>query len=133
MHDLLQPNNIYLAEKRLVVSSTLLNYHFVLVPGMGRNESIFIIGGIAAGVVVAGSLFLLYPDLMFKNTSFQAQQSGAPLFTGALPTITPPVTNPQSTTTAGAGGNSTNSTAGNTTAGASGSTSTPPAMGPPSY
>ena len=124
---------IFSLRKCLVISSTLLNYHFVRVPDMEKKESVLIITGIVAGVAVAGSLFLLYPDLMFKNTTFQAQQGSAPPVTGASPTITQPATNPQSTTTAGAGSNSTNSTAGNTTAGALGSTSAQPAMGPPSY
>jgi hypothetical protein len=91
---------------------------------MAKTEMFFIVGGIAAGVAIAGSLFLLYPDMMFKNTSFQAQQSGElPDLGGATTTTT--------TTTASAGTNGTNSSAGNTTSGVQGSTSAPPPTGSP--
>lgn len=39
---------------------------------MGK-EMIFIFGAIAAGVAIAGSLFLLYPDMMFQGTSLESQ------------------------------------------------------------
>jgi hypothetical protein len=78
------------------------------------KEAIFIGGAIAVGVAVAASLFLLYPDMMFKNTSLESQ--------GGASTDVPVLIDP--TTTAGAGSNSTNSTA-NATAG-SPSTTTPP-------
>jgi hypothetical protein len=68
------------------------------------KEAIFIIGAIAAGVAVAGSLFLLYPDVMFKGTSLDTQ--------GGASTDVPVFVD--ETTTAGAGSNSTNSTAGTT-------------------
>lgn len=78
------------------------------------KEAIFIMGAIAAGVAVAGSLFLLYPDMMFQNTSLESQ--------GGAATDTPVFVD--QTNTAGVGSNSTNSTSGNTTAGAS--TTVPP-------
>ena len=68
------------------------------------KETIFIIGAIAAGVAVAGSLFLLYPDVMFKGTSLDTQ--------GGASTDVPVFVD--ETTTAGAGSNTTNSTAGTT-------------------
>ncbi|OLC87557.1 MAG: hypothetical protein AUJ08_00470 [Thaumarchaeota archaeon 13_1_40CM_3_50_5] len=83
---------------------------------MGKNESIFIISGIIAGVAVAGSLFLLYPDMMFKDTNL-AQQSGVtPDVYGGSP----------ATTTAGVGANDTNSTTSNTTTGSPAPTAAPP-------
>lgn len=77
---------------------------------MAKNEMFFIVGGIAAGAVIAGSLFLLYPDTMFQNTSFQAQQSGE----------LPDLGGPTSTTTASAGtnnGTNNSTTTGSTDAG----------------
>jgi len=92
---------------------------------MAKNEIFFIVGGIAAGAVIAGSLFLLYPDMLFQNTSFQAQQSGE------LPDFGGPTTTTTTATSAGAN-NGTNSTAGNTDArGVPGSTSAPPPTGSP--
>lgn len=67
---------------------------------MGK-EIIFVVAAIVAGVAVAGSLFLLYPDLMFQNTSFESQ--------GGAATDEPVFINP--TDTAGTS-NSTNSTTG---------------------
>jgi hypothetical protein len=81
---------------------------------MGK-EAIFIMGAIAAGVAVAGSLFVLYPDLMFQNTSLETQ--------GGAATDTPVFVDP--TNTAGVGSNSTNSTSGNTIAGAPATTAPP--------
>ena len=64
------------------------------------KEAIFIVGAIVAGVAVAGSLFLLYPDLMFRNTGFDSQ-SGAS-------TDVPVIIDPNDPTmTASAGANST--------------------------
>lgn len=72
------------------------------------KEAIFIVGAIVVGVAVAGSLFLLYPDLMFRNTSLDSQ-SGAS-------TDVPVIIDPNDPTmTAGAGSNGTNSTANATT------------------
>jgi hypothetical protein len=69
------------------------------------KEAIFIVGAIVAGVAVARSLFLLYPDLMFRNTGFDSQ-SGAG-------TDVPVIIDPNDPTmTASAGSNDTNSTAG---------------------
>jgi hypothetical protein len=79
------------------------------------KETIIIMGAIAAGVAVAGSLFLLYADMMFKNTSFDTQggaTTDVPVFVDA-------------TTTASAGSNGTNSTPENTTAGAPATTAQP--------
>jgi hypothetical protein len=67
------------------------------------KEAIFIFGAIAAGVAVAGSLFLLFPDMMFKGTSLDAQ--------GGATTDVPVLVD--ETNTASAGSNSTN-TAGTT-------------------
>jgi hypothetical protein len=39
---------------------------------MGK-EMIFIFGAIAAGAAIAGSLFLLYPDMMFQGTNLETQ------------------------------------------------------------
>jgi hypothetical protein len=69
------------------------------------KEAIFIMGAIAAGVAIAGSLFLLYPDMMFQNTSLESQ--------GGAGTDVPVFVDP--TTTAGVRSNSTNSTANATT------------------
>lgn len=41
---------------------------------MVKKEAIFIAGAIAIGIAAAGSLFMLFPDMMFKNTGFS--QSG---------------------------------------------------------
>lgn len=41
---------------------------------MVKKEAIFIAGAIAIGIAVAGSLFMVFPDTMFKNTGFS--QSG---------------------------------------------------------
>ena len=81
---------------------------------MGK-EGIFIFGAIAAGIAIAGSLFLLYPDMMFQGTSLESQGGATP----SEPVIL------DQTNTAGVGSNSTNSTA-NTTMGA-------PATTAPSY
>jgi hypothetical protein len=81
---------------------------------MGK-EGIFIFGAIAAGIAIAGSLFLLYPDMMFQGTSLQSQ--------GGVTTEEPVFVD--ETGTAGAGSNSTNSTA-NTTTGAPATTTAPP-------
>lgn len=78
---------------------------------MGK-EAIFIFGAIAAGVAIAGLLFLLYPDMTFRNTSLESQ--------GGAATDAPVLVDP--TTTAGVGANNTNSTA-NTTTGAPAPTS----------
>jgi hypothetical protein len=78
------------------------------------KEAIFIFGAIAAGIAVAGSIFLLYPDLMFQNTGFETQGgegTDVPVFV-------------DETNTAGAGSNSTNSTS-NATSGSSSATAPP--------
>jgi hypothetical protein len=81
------------------------------------KEAIFIVGAIVAGVAVAGSLFLLYPDLMFRNTGFDSQ-SGAS-------TDVPVIIDPNDPTmTASVGSNGTNSTA-NATTGAPATTAPP--------
>ncbi|HXV45280.1 MAG TPA: hypothetical protein VD736_01260, partial [Nitrososphaera sp.] len=68
------------------------------------KDAILIMSAIAAGIVVAGSLFLVYPDVTFKGTSLDTQggaSTDVPVFVDEI-------------TTAGAGSNSTNSTAGTT-------------------
>jgi hypothetical protein len=77
------------------------------------KETIIIMGIIAAGVAIAGSLFLVFPDMMFKNTGFETQggeSTDVPVFV-------------DETNTAGVV-NSTNSTS-NATSGSS-STTEPP-------
>ena len=80
---------------------------------MGK-ETFIIIGAIAAGAAIAGSLFLLYPDMMFKGTSLDSQ--------GGASTSVPVLV--EYTSTAGANGNSTNSTSG-TSSGAPSSAAPP--------
>jgi hypothetical protein len=77
------------------------------------KEAIFIFGAIAAGVAVAGSLFLLFPDMMFKGTSLDTQ--------GGATTDVPVLVD--ETNTASAGSNSTNTTG--TTSGAPTTTEPP--------
>lgn len=72
------------------------------------KQAIFIVGAIAIGVAVAGSLFFLYPDLMLGNSGLNSQGTDVPVI------IDP--NNP--TSTASIGANSTNSTTANATAGA---------------
>ena len=43
---------------------------------MVKKEAIFIGGAIAIGIAIAGSLFLLYPDMMFRNSGLSSQTSG---------------------------------------------------------
>jgi hypothetical protein len=78
------------------------------------KEAIFIMGAIAAGVAVAGSLFLIYPDMMFQNTNLESQ--------GGAGTDVPVFVDP--TTTASTGADNTNSTA-NATTGAPATTAPP--------
>lgn len=73
---------------------------------MAKKEAMFIAGAIAIGIAVAGSLFMLYPDMMFKNTGFS--QSGT---TSEVPIIMD-TNNPTSTASIT---NNTNSTADATT------------------
>jgi len=43
------------------------------------KEAIFIIGAIAVGIAAAGSLFLMYPDLMLRNTGLNSQGTAVPV------------------------------------------------------
>ena len=81
------------------------------------KEAIFIVGAIVVGATVAGSLFLFYPDLMFRNTSLDSQ-SGAG-------TDVPVIIDPNDPTmTASVGSNGSNSTA-NASTGAPATTAPP--------
>jgi hypothetical protein len=71
---------------------------------MAKKEAIFIVGAIVVGIAVAGSLFLLYPDLMFRNTSLDSQSGPG--------TDVPVLIDPNDPTMTASAGNSTNSTAG---------------------
>jgi len=42
---------------------------------MAKKDAVFIVGAMAIGVAVSESPFLLYPDLMFKNSGFDSQSS----------------------------------------------------------
>jgi hypothetical protein len=64
------------------------------------KETVIIVGAIVAGAAVAGSIFLVYPDLVFKGTSLDTQ--------GGASTDVPVFVD--ETTTSEAGSNSTNST-----------------------
>lgn len=68
---------------------------------MARKEAIIIGSAIVAGIAVAGSLFLLYPDMMLRNTGFETQTSG---------TDVPVLIDPNNPTGTASAGNVTNST-----------------------
>ena len=51
---------------------------------MVKADAIFIVGAIIVGAAIAGSLFLLYPEMMFGTSSFNSQNTGgAPTTTTA--------------------------------------------------
>jgi len=68
---------------------------------MVKKEAIIIGGAIVIGVAVAGSLFMLYPDMMLRNTGFNLQSSG---------TDVPVLIDPNNPTTTAGASNITNST-----------------------
>lgn len=53
-----------------------MNCHIAGLSVWQRKKAVIIVGAIAVGVAVGWSLFLLYPDLMFRNIGFDSQ-SGA--------------------------------------------------------
>ena len=68
---------------------------------MAKKEAIIIGSAIAVGIAVAGSLFMLYPDMLLRNTGLDTQTTG---------TDVPVLIDPNNPTTTASTGNVTNST-----------------------